>query len=874
VGQFQLAAGGASCVATTAPWPEPSPHPAAAPTRLPSPRPTTLSNVALDITMTLQVSKAPSVDLPALEALLSSAIGLPVSNVKVAFARRALLASVLAVTFSAMVGAGAGFATPGAAAAHATAQLAQPAFATSLGKQWQVKVKVASTSSTAPAAWPATPSKAPVRAPTRAPIMRAAGGGGGGGSSAGGGGGGGGGGATASLNIYIVVGAVGAALVLLAAAAAVPWRRRSSKFAAQFAADDPAAGGDPEGGDLIDAVMGKGGGGPGSADGAFGFDKGGSVVTLTKGFARTPKSAPKVAAAQQVKVRYAFGRAIVTKGGAGRDEPLEGMELGAAGRGGGGGGGGGGNTADGEPEVFNEDSLMRLAGLNETRDDVRGAMAAVFKIPFGELELERKPFARGGGGEVFKGEYGGNQIAAKHVYSSASSSAEFKHEVATLSKLSHPCVMALYGISTGNQGETYMVLEYCGGGDLKSYYPTEQFTKLEFARIANELLSGVTYLHQRNLAHRDLKPANILLETATMRVKIADFGLAKGTAHTATQGIGTPAYMAPETFEEQQGKGDSNLLALDVYAVGVILWELWHQTAPFAGLPVARVVAHVMRGKRLPFTDVEGDEPAPELFRALVGECWHQAPAQRPAAAAVARAVKKLFPVAAVKLARRRSLSNASTASRDQVGVPGPPPGSPGSPPWPPRSPAGSPGSPGSPGSVQLRKRLSSKNSALEGVAEGGLLDLDAAAKAQSPYGPPPLTLPGPAGALSVPLFLAGCGLDAHAGKFDEYGFTDVGMLGDRELLDDDTLLSVIGLTKAEVRLFRGRIAATGASPTVMRSRTLSKSKLGGKADPSEHSGSASASRARAQSWSGGQSPAQSQAERDAAEKVASGSRL
>lgn len=54
-----------------------------------------------------------------------------------------------------------------------------------------------------------------------------------------------------------------------------------------------------------------------------------------------------------------------------------------------------------------------------------------------------------------------------------------------------------------------MVLEYCGGGNLRDYYGTAQFTKAEFTRIVLELLSGVRYLHQRMFAHRDLKPANV-----------------------------------------------------------------------------------------------------------------------------------------------------------------------------------------------------------------------------------------------------------------------------------------------------------------------------------------------------------------------------
>ena len=60
-----------------------------------------------------------------------------------------------------------------------------------------------------------------------------------------------------------------------------------------------------------------------------------------------------------------------------------------------------------------------------------------------------------------------------------------------------------------SKGDLFMILEFCGGGDLHKYYHTEEFTDDEFVRIVSELLSGVAYIHQRKMAHRDLKPANV-----------------------------------------------------------------------------------------------------------------------------------------------------------------------------------------------------------------------------------------------------------------------------------------------------------------------------------------------------------------------------
>ena len=298
--------------------------------------------------------------------------------------------------------------------------------------------------------------------------------------------------------------------------------------------------------------------------------------------------------------------------------------------------------------------------------------------------------------------------------------------------------------------------------------------------------------------------AQLLLESGTFRVKLADFGLAKGNAQTATKGVGTPAYMPPEMFEEQRAsdKKGEQLLAADVYALGIIMWELWYQMAPFSDQPVARVVLHVMRGKRLPFTEVDGVEPMPELFKPLIEKCWAQEVVARPPVASVARAFKKIFPHAGKPLAPKRirttskpNVSRSLTRSSNDVG------------------------------------KAAAKAFA---VGHGDLFSLDALPAPTPAKGsamaPTSLTSRG----LTVRGFLEGAGLSEFLGKFIEYGFTDIGMLSDKELLDDETLIGVIGMSRPELRTFRARIVAAGASATMMRSRTSAKSRQGEKVDPTE----------------------------------------
>lgn len=299
-----------------------------------------------------------------------------------------------------------------------------------------------------------------------------------------------------------------------------------------------------------------------------------------------------------------------------------------------------------------EEELALRAALAESEvHDVRGRLAStdmtqsrisitsgavlvegteVYHIPKSALKLEPEPFARGGGGQIFKGKYTGNAIAAKQVFSNMNEDdrAEFDSEVATLTRLSHPCIMNCYGILEDTEkGDLFMILEYCGGGDLDSFYQTEEFTKREFIRVVGELLSGISYIHARSMAHRDLKPANVLLEAGTRKVKIADFGLAKSSHTTVQRGIGTPNYMPPEMLVDDDEP--TNMLAVDVYAIGIIMWQLWFRSVPFSGKSVHKILSSVCKGKR-PSLDHDPEDPLPLSLAALVQECWSQEQEDRP----------------------------------------------------------------------------------------------------------------------------------------------------------------------------------------------------------------------------------------------------
>lgn len=171
----------------------------------------------------------------------------------------------------------------------------------------------------------------------------------------------------------------------------------------------------------------------------------------------------------------------------------------------------------------------------------------------------------------------------------------FRREARTLAALRHPNVVEIYD-SGLQEFNSYVVMEYVPGPTLKDRLRelnarNERMSLAEVRRIFSALFAALRYAHQAGVVHRDLKPTNIIL-AEDGRVVLTDFGLAKlvgSTIHTASMAmIGTPAYMAPE--QAQSGSVD---LRSDIYALGVILYELLTGSLPFeADTPFAMITKH------------------------------------------------------------------------------------------------------------------------------------------------------------------------------------------------------------------------------------------------------------------------------------------
>ncbi|MBP0465563.1 serine/threonine protein kinase, partial [Roseomonas sp. PWR1] len=160
------------------------------------------------------------------------------------------------------------------------------------------------------------------------------------------------------------------------------------------------------------------------------------------------------------------------------------------------------------------------------------------------------------------------------------SHARFRREAQAAGRLSHPNIVGVYDYGE-NATQAWIVMELVEGGSLKGRLDKqERFTVPEIVRIMGEVCAALHYSHQRGVVHRDIKPGNIMM-TTDGQVKIADFGIARLENSSMTQVgtlIGTPSYMAPEQF-----RGEPVDLRADIWAAGVMLYQLLTGEKPFEG---------------------------------------------------------------------------------------------------------------------------------------------------------------------------------------------------------------------------------------------------------------------------------------------------
>jgi predicted Ser/Thr protein kinase len=272
---------------------------------------------------------------------------------------------------------------------------------------------------------------------------------------------------------------------------------------------------------------------------------------------------------------------------------------------------------------------------------------------------------KGGMGEVYRADdlSVGQQVALKLLPASLARDPEalhrFRNEVRVARQVSHPNVCRVYDLGESDGGY-FLSMEYVDGEDLASLLRRIGRLPVDKAlEIARKLCAGLAAAHEKGVLHRDLKPANIMLD-GRGQVLLTDFGLA-GLATEITGAdvrSGTPAYMAPE-----QLAGKEVSVRSDIYALGLVLYEIWTGKRAFE----ANTLAELQRKQAetsptSPSTLVRDLEPAVER---VILRCLDPDPSRRPGSAlSVAAALPGGDPLAA-------ALASGETPSPQMVAAAG-----------------------------------------------------------------------------------------------------------------------------------------------------------------------------------------------------------
>lgn len=204
--------------------------------------------------------------------------------------------------------------------------------------------------------------------------------------------------------------------------------------------------------------------------------------------------------------------------------------------------------------------------------------------------------------------------------------ARFKNEARSVANLMHPNIVTVHDV--GQDGEKhYIVMEFIEGQDLKRIIKAEGALPVERAlNLAIQICAGIGFAHRAGLVHADVKPQNILV-TVDDTVKVTDFGIAQALtdAHPGERQQvvwGSPHYFAPE-----QARGERPTAASDVYAIGIVMFEMLTGRLPYTGANQQELaLAHIR--ERVPLV-TEFNPTVPESLARIVAKIMSKEPSQR-----------------------------------------------------------------------------------------------------------------------------------------------------------------------------------------------------------------------------------------------------
>jgi eukaryotic-like serine/threonine-protein kinase len=277
---------------------------------------------------------------------------------------------------------------------------------------------------------------------------------------------------------------------------------------------------------------------------------------------------------------------------------------------------------------------LELSGLRVERILGRGGMALVYLA----LDEADRPVAV--------------KLLADNLAADPEMRRRFLREAALAERVCHPNIVRVLGNGVAGGGRPYIILEYVSGPTLADKLGRQGRLPAEQVRcLGAQVAAGLAHAHAAGLVHRDVKPQNLLL-TLDETVKITDFGIARvaeGTRLTQVGAIlGTAAYLAPE-----QAAGEDATAAVDVYALGVVLYELLVGRTPYSGGTLPELL-HAQQ-TQVPLPPRALAPQTPPTLNALVLDCLAHDPQRRPSAGELQRALSDPEPEAPTRVLPRQT---------------------------------------------------------------------------------------------------------------------------------------------------------------------------------------------------------------------------
>ncbi len=208
-----------------------------------------------------------------------------------------------------------------------------------------------------------------------------------------------------------------------------------------------------------------------------------------------------------------------------------------------------------------------------------------------------------------------------HLLADEEAENRFMSEAKSASSLDHPNICTIYDINKTEDGQLFIAMSFYEGETLKKKISRGMLSPYEAVNIAVQAAAGLERSHRGGIVHRDIKPANIMI-TKYGEVKIVDFGLAKSKASAGVtkfgSTVGTAAYMSPE-----QTRGDVVDQRTDIWALGIIIYEMLTGTSPFKGEYEQAIIYSILNDELPEINDI------PQELKNIIRKSTAKNPADR-----------------------------------------------------------------------------------------------------------------------------------------------------------------------------------------------------------------------------------------------------